>query len=573
MNNTKPINFSNIKLINKKNKKVVSTCIFVVQENYLSYKSSVYITGLLKSVETFQNVMGKDWIYRIYYDSMYDNYVTTSKTLDRQYHIDTDIYQHDKHDDRYNNVVKESTQKYKDYVKFMMDITSNCLQKLRKYDFVELISYDCPSLKRRQYIGHPYTFGSLARYYAMFDPDVDIVFFTNASNPISPYVAKKINKWVSGKKPLVTSIMHNYDLVFSTKRKNDNEFKFQKDIYLKLLKDLVPDTFNSQKAIQKQETISRVVRFPAGLFGIKTNEPTIKFGNRTIKISHLETILNNFIKNNNGNDPDSLLNIWGYGVDENILSLAMFPVIDSFQNNQYITDCMDLTHYGTFSTNFKEQDVVKFIKSTYKKHNNKTPPSYIENYKYEPRIQMLTGFNLLEKIYNKPIDNIKVKINNTTALLWGIQSSFNEKKPIIYLFDFEPKRFNAFKSLEENNLIDFRVIFPEQNSKYIKHNNTKNIIFDYSSSSSTEKTIHKINKLVDDISEYYRNLTTYIPFIYTPYDNDPLKLSDVTNSIQKKYTGKNDKRVTRKRSQFKRKSNRKSNKKYKQNRKKSKQKN
>ena len=34
-------------------------------------KTTVYITGLIKNIETFSRTMGNDWILRVYCDDMY----------------------------------------------------------------------------------------------------------------------------------------------------------------------------------------------------------------------------------------------------------------------------------------------------------------------------------------------------------------------------------------------------------------------------------------------------------------------------------------------------------------------
>ena len=66
-----PIELTKIKCPNLLNKKVISTCLFVPQEATVSQKMFLYITGLIKSVETFKARM-PGWKYRIYYDSMFD---------------------------------------------------------------------------------------------------------------------------------------------------------------------------------------------------------------------------------------------------------------------------------------------------------------------------------------------------------------------------------------------------------------------------------------------------------------------------------------------------------------------
>ena len=53
--------------------------IFVPQEATVSQKMFLYITGLIKSVETFKARM-PGWIYRIYYDILYNVYLTVNSS-------------------------------------------------------------------------------------------------------------------------------------------------------------------------------------------------------------------------------------------------------------------------------------------------------------------------------------------------------------------------------------------------------------------------------------------------------------------------------------------------------------
>ena len=71
------VNLNNTKIIPTKNKKIISTCLYIPSNLSYNERSIYYFQGLVKSVETFDSVMNtnaKDrWIYRIYYDKMFDN--------------------------------------------------------------------------------------------------------------------------------------------------------------------------------------------------------------------------------------------------------------------------------------------------------------------------------------------------------------------------------------------------------------------------------------------------------------------------------------------------------------------
>ena len=68
------------KTVVEKNKKVISTCIFLPENPSISIKTPVYILGMINLIETFNEFMndGK-WRLRIYYDSMFDKGIKLKK--------------------------------------------------------------------------------------------------------------------------------------------------------------------------------------------------------------------------------------------------------------------------------------------------------------------------------------------------------------------------------------------------------------------------------------------------------------------------------------------------------------
>ena len=65
------INLRPIKLVHKKNKKIISSSIFIPEEPVVKDKTFSYYTGLIKSIESFSERMPKDWIYRLYIDELF----------------------------------------------------------------------------------------------------------------------------------------------------------------------------------------------------------------------------------------------------------------------------------------------------------------------------------------------------------------------------------------------------------------------------------------------------------------------------------------------------------------------
>ena len=64
------INLTPIKIVPGRNKKIISSSIFIPEEPYVSDKTFSYLTGLIKSIEVFSERMPEDWIYRLYIDEL-----------------------------------------------------------------------------------------------------------------------------------------------------------------------------------------------------------------------------------------------------------------------------------------------------------------------------------------------------------------------------------------------------------------------------------------------------------------------------------------------------------------------
>jgi hypothetical protein len=70
-----------IKEVPGSGKKVIATCIFMPENPSVSMKTSAYITGLIKNIETFKNSINKEWILRVYFDDMYISAIS-KKTME-----------------------------------------------------------------------------------------------------------------------------------------------------------------------------------------------------------------------------------------------------------------------------------------------------------------------------------------------------------------------------------------------------------------------------------------------------------------------------------------------------------
>jgi hypothetical protein len=65
------ITIKKLKKVKRGNKNIISTCIFMPERPSVRSKTTVYISGLMKNIETFSRTMGDDWILRVYCDDMY----------------------------------------------------------------------------------------------------------------------------------------------------------------------------------------------------------------------------------------------------------------------------------------------------------------------------------------------------------------------------------------------------------------------------------------------------------------------------------------------------------------------
>ena len=248
----KLIDLNNIKIINQTNKKIICTSLFLPEFPSISIKTPVYILGLIKTLETFRKNMGKDWILRVYYDSMFDKGLNLKK-LDRktekmlkkfrrvspgksyalvtaaQHNIKKGIqlkkrvsstksyanalkkkvqrkispyeYQYNSLMDNNQSNIKKEIIKNKDYLKKMIKLVHLYFKHIVKsneeqYKNIELVSYDCQKASNNpDIIGHPSTFGSIMRFLPLYDENVSTFFCINSRYPITNIQKFLINEW------------------------------------------------------------------------------------------------------------------------------------------------------------------------------------------------------------------------------------------------------------------------------------------------------------------------------------------------------------------------------------------
>lgn len=201
--------FKKFKITEGKNKKVISTSVFLPQNPSISFKTTFYIVGLIKNVERFHKIMPNGWKFRIYYDSMFDDAIKSQDIEDavkvderslftanmdedfKKYKYDSSVYKSKSRNSPSTKKIKTSLKKNLVYIKkmvklFQIYINFIKISKLEKYKNIELVSYNCPSIKKRGILGHPSTFGSMMRFMPLFDDTVETFCCVNSRGYITP---------------------------------------------------------------------------------------------------------------------------------------------------------------------------------------------------------------------------------------------------------------------------------------------------------------------------------------------------------------------------------------------------
>jgi hypothetical protein len=273
------IKLNNLKIVEGSNKKIISSCIFIPETPKVHDKVFSYFTGVIKSIETFTENLSKKWIYRLYVDDLFFNGL---QKKDGKMHYDYNnlsssnsnnspqriwgmprTHRHKTKDPvkLYRKTVKKGIKKNKDNLKKLQTLLNNYLQNIidsedERYSNIEIISFRCNVVKfTGKYPGHANTFGSIIRFFPIFDSDVDIFVSVNSRYPINPLMSTIINDWTSRKKKKILSFSYNASH-FIKKCLEDSIYKYLKELkqgwetsYSNLFKDVVDDIFEIKQEL------------------------------------------------------------------------------------------------------------------------------------------------------------------------------------------------------------------------------------------------------------------------------------------------------------------------------------
>ena len=96
---------------------------------------------------------------------------------------------------------------------YLKDIISS---KRDEYSHIEIISFNCDKIKRTgKYPGHSETFGSIMRFFPLFDKNVELFVSVNSSYPINPMMTMLLNDWCIKKDKKILAC--EYDCTFMNK--------------------------------------------------------------------------------------------------------------------------------------------------------------------------------------------------------------------------------------------------------------------------------------------------------------------------------------------------------------------
>ena len=540
------IKLENKKIVNKTNKKLISTSIFLPELPSVTFKTSVYILGTIKLIETFKKYMGNKWILRVYYDSMFDKGIKR-KNLDIVVLNDikkNNSTQDDSSYEYYYDSIKdqEKITNNKIYLKKIVKLMHLYLQRVSnstdsKYSNIELVSYDCPSASTPNLIGHYATFGSIVRFLALYDQSVSTVFCINSRDSINSLLKVIVNEWDTSNQTLLLFKYDNdsvgklvkselntkaYDIRNKAEYNTDDllfidfidtfyEFKY------KVLDKKRPPTFDklSHKANDMLKYISfgdkdykqYSLSIAAGIFGIKKLDKYFEE-----KLVFFSKLLTYFIKSKNE---------FNYGIDEVLTKtiLGFEGGVNSdkkinFENIKHIyrniSKCSDIYNLFDCKMSFLQDKnnnkicINEFInKSFYRDLDSYLPEKYSTK-------ELMSSIELIDigilntrSIYSK-LNNKTRKLNKSDRIYKTVCKKKYGMDLTISLLSHEldeEKRLFLIDSSQKNKL---NFLF----DTVAKMSDTKKKISEFYTIIDLNEVNQKgMNNILDDIIDYYNTLS------------------------------------------------------------------
>ena len=194
------IELNNLKIVPQKNKKVITSSIFIPEMPYVKDKTYSYFVGLIKSIETFSQSM-PGWIYRLYVDDLFMEGISPADTDEgfTSKYNNVSSTNNEASPYSYRESVKKSIKEHRGELKKIQVLLNIFIDKILtskdpQYENIEIVSFRCPQAnKTRKYPGHTFTFGSIVRLLTMYDDDIDVSVSVNSRYPINYISSMLIN--------------------------------------------------------------------------------------------------------------------------------------------------------------------------------------------------------------------------------------------------------------------------------------------------------------------------------------------------------------------------------------------
>ena len=224
------INLTPIKILPGANKKVITSSIFIPEKPNISDKTYSYFTGLIKSIEVFSERMPKGWIYRLYVDELFIKGLKfkEDKTIEKSIYnsISSDSDKDPFRKLTKKNIIKRKLRRHKDNLKKVQHLMYLYIQKIidskdKKYKNIELLSFKCSEASEtNKYPGHSSTFGSIIRFFTLFDSDIDLFISFNCRYPINKLLKEIIMEFDGDDKKKILAYKYETSFLRNVTYKN-----------------------------------------------------------------------------------------------------------------------------------------------------------------------------------------------------------------------------------------------------------------------------------------------------------------------------------------------------------------
>lgn len=475
-----------------KYKNCISTSIFLPNLAKYNNKSNVYLLGLIRIIETFDKLIddnirvnkGEVWKLRVYYDAMFDyKYDKKYPEMLKNSTYKNQLTNNNKTKKAKNTIIGNLENKNNkfNYLYNAIKYYLNYVKKnIKKYKYIELVSYEYKKKKLIKIPGHDETFGSLVRFEAFFDKSLDFIYSVNCRNGFGLELLSNLNKWIlSGKKIITTNTNYYLNPIV-----NEKKSSVYKTVY-----DKITEYYNIPKKYHARKY--SMVRYAAGVFGFYNKYKSINIDKLRKQYNEILSFLVDKLNYKYGIDEYLLcilfyyegMIFYRYNKDPNDNHYKLNP--EYYYFNRTFNSGIDFTNENKLNNSII-YNTFYYVNCIYNLSNNQKIPSYIYSYVNKESINLI----------KKEISNFR--INNKTLLSNLKKIAFTGK--ITDLLITEYKKLN---NLRYKLFSDFIIIYNINNfvATAKKYENINN----YLSSINDKKQYNFINNIINHTKDLFLN--------------------------------------------------------------------